>query len=111
MQRRNFGGTKRAGDGAGQSQEVDFPSSIAALPLRRSDSRNEKERLSGCEVAAVMQPTQSLHRDHTAPGSCIRSRDPAGGHFFAKAEMRPVVVIVANVVSQEALQVALAEYN
>jgi hypothetical protein len=52
---------------------------------------------SGSPVVAMMQATESGHHDNFAPGLRIIHRYTAGRCFLGQREMRPILMVVANV--------------
>jgi hypothetical protein len=59
----------------------------------------------------MMQTANARHGDDAGSGRGAPFRPPVCGRFFPQAEVRPVHVIIADVVIYEAFQVVFVEYD
>jgi hypothetical protein len=70
---------------------------------------NVRDRSSGSPVVAMMQSTEPGHHNDFAPGLRVTHRNANGRSFLRQSEMRPVLVVVADVLIHQALQMAFIE--
>ena len=64
---------------------------------------------SGGQIVSMMESAQPWHRDNFAVGIRIFRSLTAGGRFLRQREMGAVLMVIADVLSHEALQMALVE--
>jgi len=68
-----------------------------------------RSRRSGGQVVSMMQAVESRRRNDLCIRCRVRRRLPASWSFLLQAKMRPVVVVVEDVLIHEAFQMALVE--
>jgi hypothetical protein len=86
--------------------------SLRAHVFRRfstSVSKDVRSAGSGSEVVTVVQTAESRHGNNSTPRA--RCCHPARRRFLIESEMRPVVVVVADVLGRQSLQVAFVKHD
>ena len=61
------------------------------------------------QIVAMMQAAESGHDNDFAPGLRITHRYTTGRRFLGQREMRPVLVIVTDILIHQALQIPFVE--
>ena len=82
-----------------------------SLGLSLNSRENVRNSNSGGPVVAMMQAAESGHRDDFTPNLRATHRYTSCGRFLRQREMRPVLVIVADVITHKAFQMAFIENN
>ena len=66
---------------------------------------------SGGQLITMMQTTKTRLGDDAATWASTLLRRPVARRFFCQAEMRPVLVIIADVITHQAFQMAFVDYD
>ena len=94
-----------------QGKPAGARSTTTSAPAVFAKTETSRTGASGSEFVAMMQASKPRYGNSLRVHSRTLSRFASGWRFLAQAEMCPVVMIVANVLRHESLQMAWVERN